>query len=237
MRRKRQNRGTWIPLLGHNEIIGGDSYLYSDFRFGTPAVPDNGGQGSVSTTAIALTPDFTLSQQAGLSTQLRDVVEGQAWTLQRIVGKIHATINVGVVGNWAGVIFTAGFLVARAEDQNQSQIELSQVEHDPQELNNAMNPWIWRRSWILGNPGNVGTVASRFPTTTAGYGSVADGPHIDSKSKRFIGREHRLWFVGSARGWSPDTIEPLDAGAIGVDGILDVRIYGGLRRQKNVSSF
>lgn len=244
MQRKRRNRGTWMPNLGHLESTGEDTAQYADLRLELGNVPAAGGQGAAVLPPIPLVPDFTEEQTASGSAQLRDQVSGQSWLLQRIVGKLHLkvlNIEAYVAGaSWPNLIVTAGFLVARSIDGDQAQIDLLSEEHDPQDRRNTMNPWIWRRTWMLGNPAALAVPGRTFPlTSTPQYGSVADGPHIDSKVKRFISREHRLWFTMSARGYDPldlemTSLEPFQPRAVG---ILDYRIFGSLRNQKNSSSF
>lgn len=244
--RKRRNRGNWIPVLGHRDIQGENEYAYSDFyidKAGLNVLP-SGAQGGAQFGPIPIVPDFSLQQDApgtdgGAS--LHDRVSGNAWMLSRIVGKAHfqcvSSSGEGPATAWPNILLTMGFFVARSDDQNQGLCDITGLEADPTQVDNATNPWIWRRSWILGSPASA--AVNSFPFTTAGYGSVADGPHIDSKVKRFIPREHRLWWVVNARGYSPDTLT-VD-GDIGEQpsygGILDLRIYGALRRQRNTSSF
>lgn len=249
MRRKRRNRGNWMPVLGHFETDNAEgNHHFSDFLIPPQQVRANTGEfGSVTFGPIPLIPDFTLEPDVTLGAQpevsLHDRISGNAWSLQRIVGKAHLScIAAGAAQPsteiWTNVLVQLGFLVARADDNVQAVCDLTGFESDPMQAANSQNPWIWRRQWVLGNP--QGDDTSFRQRSTADYGSVADGPHIDSKVKRYIPREHRLWMVLSARGFNPligtavtdpDNVQPA------VQGSVDLRVYGQLRRGKNTSSF
>lgn len=252
MRRRRKRRGAWLPVLGHTDIDGEEAYHYSWFRVGPLFVPNSNGS-SPAQEAFAIVPDFSIPAPEGTQEHtLHDQVSGNAWRLRRIVGKLHldcstpaSATSPGDGFQWPAVFVKAGFFVARAGDANQSFPELTALESDPQEAGNVMNPWIWQKSWILSNPLARNSVnlsyGSRalWPTNNSSYGSVSDGPHIDSKMARFINKEHRLWFVLTAAGYDPEysgvsgnnNTQPL------VSGILDLRIYGQMARQRNTSSF
>lgn len=249
MRRKRRSRGLWMPILGHREVNGEDAVAFTDSLIAPVQISTDSSLGDTQIVAPRpLVPDFTQEQfqnntAADAGASLHDIASGNAWLLQRIVGKLYLKCDPNAVTGpaseiWTNVFVTAGFFVARADDDNQSVASLTGQESSPMRVDNAMNPWIWRRSWILGNPGQDANLRYS-PTSTADYGSVADGPHVDSKVKRFISREHRLFFVVTARGFFRDFVnmlgEPGDQPLI--SGTLDYRIYGSLRRAKNSSSF
>lgn len=235
-----------MPVLGHRVQDGEAVYHFSDFFVAPTTVPQSNALGGVNVITIPIVPDFTaeesrVSQDDAAS--LHDRVSGNAWTLQRIVGKAHLQCIANDVARpasevWNNIAVTLGFLVAASDDTDQNNIRLQAIEKDPQQVDNASNPWIWRRTWILGNP--AGDTNVWFTNSTAEYGSVADGPHIDSKVKRFINREHRLWLTIQARGFDPRifvdvTGNPETQPACG--GLIDLRVYGSLRRQRNGSSF
>lgn len=243
MRRKRRNRATWLPVLGHTEVAGEDTAVFADFRIETASL----GTTVISTqlTPFPIVPDFTEELGTDANAQLRDAVSGQAWKLARLVGKLHLAVTpqavtVDPTAQWKYVYVVAGFFVARSVDQAQGSVDLGFDEFDPAGKDNVTNPWIWRRSWMLRNPGlEDNAFDNGTPTTTSGCGSVADGPHIDSRVKRFINREHRLFFTLTARGYSGEEVA-LGGGATiqpKVTGLLDLRVVGSLARQRNTSSF
>lgn len=155
---------------------------------------------------------------------LHDIVAGQEWKLLRVVGKVHAGFASGVGGSDPTYIgppaaeFAAALIVGRTNEEGQLEMDLN--EHNPLEMEGADDPWIWRRKWILGNASyvnnannpfvqssiewmqwNIGTKG--YPFCTSGYGSVADGPHVDQKTRRRISREERLFWVLASRMWDP----------------------------------
>lgn len=242
-----------MPVLGHVEEGDVLSYAFADqliLSDGLTNVLNAGDAGGVQVGPKVLVPDFTPEQSAvaaDLGSTLHDRVAGNAWLLNRIVGKLHFAChsNQGDVADpdvtWAGIYLTFGIFVARAKDDNQGVADLTPKEADPTQVDNQMNPWVFRRSWILSNPlfvavnGNV----PQWPSTTSGYGSMADGPHIDSKSKRIIQREHRLFYVVNARGYDGRTLGVSGDTTLqpSFSGLLDLRVYGALRggHQKNSS--
>lgn len=227
MRRYRRRRGTqiWMPVYGnaHNStdtdaVIGTGSSL--------PILPD----GETTFEAFACTFDYTESayqnQFADGSQTLHDIVAGQEWKLLRVVGKVHAIYGGPRIdgGEGAGthppaVEFAAGLMVLRTDEEGNPQADLNEINPLAQE--SANDPWIWRRKWVLSSAtwSHLTTTSSSFPAgseaqitndmavkwpfSTAEYGSVADGPHVDQKTRRRIGREERLYWLVAGRVWDP----------------------------------
>lgn len=125
----------------------------------------------------------------------------------------------------------------------------------------AMSPWMWKRDWLLttGRPapnpnaasdafttqvtntiavGNV-TTEGGMPTTNIGYGSVMDGPHVDSKVNRRVRSDSRLWCIASAR--SLDRIlnntNPTANAIADVKGLIAIRVLGATRKPHRTGSF
>lgn len=198
---------------------------------------------------LAIIPDFPVQVTDDTTAQytLRDLTEGQDWVLKRLVGKAHfwalADSFVPTV-DWEMLKLTLGFFVARAIDEQPSDIDLVSAEVDPQNVDNIRQPWIWRRSWVLANPVWTRTASAPiggfdFPTSNMEYGSVADGPHIDSKVSRRIMRDQRLWLAASVTGinnsgsLSVSSTDPLPR----VSGLIDLRVLGAMRRSKDRPAF
>lgn len=82
-------------------------------------------------------------------------------------------------------------------------------EYNPWDGANQLQPWMWRRTWILSTGGSgagavsapVNTINYYFPKNNiggqfAGYGAgIYDGPHVDWKGTRRIKKHERLWFI------------------------------------------
>lgn len=255
MRKRRRTRGTWFPNIG----TANDDEDNLQGRFFQINFPGGSGQ------EIALTPltfdepktDDTLGAS---DVSLADVI-GSEYVLQRIVGKLfiarHAADTV-VDGAFTdaqpAVLVSAGFFVARANDSSSgggvdtpigsaSAAEIRD-NYSPLEIDTVREPWIWRRTWILGSQVSSGRLtneplnsqsARRYPMSTALYGSVADGPHIDSKVKRRVRQDQRLWFSVAACTYPPQTA--VDTGQLAILGYLDYRLFGSLRKAQNSSAF
>ena len=159
----RRNMGTWFPTLGTEWQAdgGGLSWFDAGFTLNTLSLNENKANGS-NGVVIPVTKDFTQLPSSNFGTitgaGLRDEVEGQSWLLKRLVGNIFCQY-VNADGNsdpsqfWRQALVTAGFFVSRNIDSIQGRPDLDYDEYDPMFLDNITNPWIWRRSWILSNPG------------------------------------------------------------------------------------
>jgi len=262
-RRTRGSRFTWMPMLGTVFSGGGEgtyqtafarAYVQPNQDLGVPPTLDHGsGVGSAFITALV--PDYTEQPDPaqGTAFTLRDYTEGQDWFLRRIVGKL--TVGCATLNNtlnqkevWPAVLVTAGFFVARSQDVSEGQVDLATNEWDPQDLRNIRQPWIWRRTWVLGaaqvavptgNPTDP-QLSALWPNTNESFGSMADGPHVDAKTLRRIRREERLWMALSVLGLgeagtttvsSASTQQPL------VQIYYDLRALGAMRKAKNASRF
>lgn len=259
--RRRRSRGTWFPTVG--------SPIASEVNAnGREILLLQPGTGEIATVITELTYD---EDQGGddVPTQdksLADII-GSAYLLQRIVGKIFIAREQVVSGatgldNGPAYLVGAGFFVARQNDPSsgggqQQPIGSASVaerndNYSPLEEDTVREPWIWRRTWILGaagaqtgasaagtggqsfaNPGN--SVVGTYPASTALYGSVADGPHIDSRVKRRISDDNRLWFAVSATAFPLGTEFSNTTGRL--SGYLDYRIFGSLRKARQNSAF
>jgi len=267
--RRRRSRGTWFPTIGtavgeSNEVANGRQFVIT-FAPGSadmltaisPVTHDQPFEGDDAPTAPQ---DFSLAD-----------ILGSEYVLQRIVGKFFATRR-GVTSDTSGtdvnpaVLVGAGFFVARANDAAVgggidtpigSATEAERRDnYSPLEADTVREPWIWRRTWLLGtanrgfilnpalgtptapfSPSNTLTQEKAgFPASTSLYGSVADGPHIDSKVKRRVSQDNRLWLAISAVPW-PLGSETSAVDALTVPGYVDFRIFGSLRKAKGSSAF
>lgn len=163
--------------------------------------------------------------------------QGTAWRLRRCVGKMFAgaSLEDQQVTGPPAVLFTAGLIVRTIEvDSGLSPLPVG--DRDPKNLSNIRDPWIWRRQWVLSTttPGlaaGVTDVLEQFPRTTANYGSVQDGPHVDAKTNRVIGPQERLFLTLNG------TILPLPTvttvGRCEIHGYFDYRLLGTTFKASN----
>lgn len=118
-----------------------------------------------------------------------------AYRLRRIVGKIFVGVDQlnTNLGEYAWV--TAGLIVLRV-DQTTNLPLGGNSDYSTQQIDNWSDPWIWRRTWLLSNNTLIaaaGDGRAFYPETNTGYGSVADGPHVDAKTARIVSNEERVF--------------------------------------------
>lgn len=267
MRRKRRTRFTWFPTVGTElgneppDVLNGRAFNITVAQQGivtelTPLTVDTPAEGGdIDTTA----PGALVG------------IVGQEYVIERIVGKMFAGLegrrnaaNDPSVPH--GALFGAGIFVARASDSEVGggdQLPIGAASapernenYSPLGEDTIREPWMWRRTWLLGNlafvqtaqasqvvvfnSANVNTVGSLYPPTTAHYGSLQDGPHVDVKSVRRVRQDERLWLAistASYNAFSGDPGAPVSNNAGVIRGYFDFRILAALRRAKNRSNF
>jgi len=247
MRRRRRFKGTWFPTLGTNWEADTGSLEASSFNF----VIQNPAGAEVDTRIFPLTNDTSGEGTTFLNDSL-----GQEYALRRIVGKIHIFPAYNIAPNYGTTVkVAAGFLVARGNDNNDDiplgvNLATSSTataagretynSFSPLAKDTVREPWIWRRTWILGPaaqdapepaPGLFGFLA---PYSNFQYGSVLDGPHIDAKTRRRIRQDERLYFAISSTRWPYGTDDDQSV-TMNVD--LDIRLFGAMRRARNQGAF
>jgi len=250
MRRKRRARGTWFPNVGS---LTGDPDAVVSGLIGSVTVAANT---SGTTGGPVLNQIFQVVQDAPLdpeeannqSGQLSRII-GQEYILQRIVGSIFVSLqdfSSTEQDSPRNALVTAGFFVARAQDPEQvggqdlpigAQPLSSDDNYSPQLVDTVREPWIWRRSWMLGKlvePADISLqqLFPGFPPSNYGAGSMREGTHIDAKSKRRVGNDDRLWLAISTMSMSVnDDVDGL------VNFYVDHRVYGTIVRAHNKSTF
>lgn len=242
--RRKSPRVVWLPQSNINSIGDVDTIAYQE-----TLVAVSGATGSSTTVELPMVLDAQQSAIGTTDSSLADI-EGSAYRLRRIVGKIWVQVGqtpgfTPSVRTPVEVICTAGFIV-RIADTNTGQSLAANVgpdEIDPALIDNSGDPWIWRRSWVLGNrfafdnafalvAGASQALFEVNPQSTnnwAGYGSgIQDGPHVDQKTARIVGPEHRLFLDFTATISQPSLDipgeEPLTVGVR-----TDIRCLGSLR--------
>lgn len=253
-RRIRGSNGTWFPILGSSWSNEGNTFDDVSFNLQTGNALTDKSLGT-NVVTIPVTRDYTPINQASSDAinnlpTLRDFTEGQDYILKRIVGNIDAfvvsqsnpTLPWSSNDFWSYIKVAAGFFVARADDLDQSLPDLTREEIDPMDSKNSQNPWIWRRVWILGNPAmrepvGAGAVTTDGISTTRGFGPSDRANGIDSKVKRRIRREERLWFSLSMVGWNGVQATVASNDQPQVNANLDIRIFGKMVKGRNSSTF
>lgn len=238
-RRRRRNRGTWLPieptLFGAGETLTAASFHQEQFD----APVTNGEITPPISVPVAFDRTFDDDLTTGQSVQtMRDLTEGQDYYLDRIVGKIWGECGIND-DDPIETLLCAAFAILPVSDNQPGAPALSNDSRNPLLSQNVMEPWIWRRTWKLYNgsveaQGQAGSIFAIGPATISQYGSVMDGGHVDAKTRRRIRHNERLFFVASAACLFQNGGVPSPNGiTIG----FDVRLHGGLRRHRNKSSF
>lgn len=249
--RHRRKRATWLPVLG-STLSSGETSTYAvaqeiaEFTLTAdsstpPAFGSNAGG-----EYFALIPDQTPQVSAhSADFTLRDYVEGQEFLLDSIVGTCDVLVGDGLTGQnehtvWPSVCVTAGLLVGDADiegGQVDADIEDSQI--DPNSADNMASPWIWRRSWLMGTPHQPSGYPWPALPNINSYMTDGKGRAVETKSKRRIRRNQRIWFVISGYGfnWSDIAVSGTDNDQPRVAARLDLRVIGKMMRAKNQSAF
>jgi len=272
--RKRRSGGTWFPTIGTAGPSGGDIEDEASGREFTVVVPNDG---TTSILIAPIVPDAPLEGDdvpvnPAVGGQLAQIL-GQEYFIKRIVGKIFisndSADDSASQPQYAALLTGAGFFVARANDSESgggidlpigsASLAERLTNYNPLAADCIREPWIWRRTWVLGNPralnppnGNAGGsgpwrgttgffaaaqgVTGQVISSTMQYGSVLDGPHIDAKTRRRVRLDERLWFVVAARGLPiGSSRESVDGGVI--QGYLDFRMFADIRKARNRGVF
>jgi len=254
-RRRRRNRGTWFPTVKEqqditdgedDEIFIAGKQLQLTLDPTAEVVPFQ-----VHFLTMDSPRDYQAADDANFSSSLADVI-GSEYFLKRIVGKLHLLCTRDADNGDFDALITAGFFIARADDattagfenltpvgwQNQGAKERLET-FSPNAQSTIREPWIWRRSWVLSDRpvGNFHSFPA-FPRSNADYGSLHDGPHIDAKTKRRVSNDDRLWFAIAACPFPVGRpIGEIGNASLTIDGFLDYRIFGSIRKAKNRGVF
>ena len=205
MRRRTKPKVVWLP---QTNALSLDTAARSTWGLASVALNPNGGQ-PASTVEVPLVIDGNpttdpLATNASLSS-----VESSGYRLRRIVGKVYCFLAQTEQASEDIYGITVGFIVRRVDpNTGVSLASATPTEVDVGDIDNTMDPWIWRRSWVLSN-GPIFSVASVAPLTNIDAAQIAgkgpstnfgthyqsgnDGPHVDQKTARIVGPEERLF--------------------------------------------
>lgn len=193
--RRRKPTVAWLPHVTHNEQTPAVGWW--DGAFTVPNTVD-----TTSTQIFSLVPDYP-AEAVRATTELPSLAdfEGSGYRLRRIVGKLFAGIEQvvpqGADTNPPVALLGAGIIVLKVEESTGAPLVTTANHYSPLDNDSTSDPWIWRRTWLLGNDFGLGATQSiiSLPRWTTEYGSASDGPHIDQKTARRIAKEERLFFV------------------------------------------
>jgi len=239
---RRKPKVLWLPVVGNDNSDIPEEENWVAGPAGVLTVPHTG---AIIFDATPVTFDYSdppSTEQGVFDRSLQDLTSGNNYRLRRIVGKIHAACipQANTNAQLPPCEVAAGFMVNRTDDSgnliNAGGFGNEQAA-SPLAQDASQDPWIWRRKWILSPAtgqynwatlGEAITLASEtlsYPTTTAHYGSVADGPHIDQKTARVISNQERLFFWIAARVRNERPAAQFNL----ISWNLDIRILASLR--------
>lgn len=207
MRRRTKPKVVWLPTTNTFSVDTGNRSTWSLASVSAPAVA--GGPAGVLEVPIVM--DGVASDPLGATTSLADI-ESSGYRLRRIVGKLYCFLGQSQTTQVEDIYgVTAGFIIRRSDPSTGGSIEAATggtTGLDPADIGNSMDPWIWRRSWILSNGpdggGGAGLLTNQFASQLSGAGGhfnfgngypggIAEGPHVDQKTARIVGPEERLF--------------------------------------------
>lgn len=214
--RKRRPRVVWLPNARENRYGANGTSVDPADNSAFELSLDYGTDGLNVTGIIGVVSDQPASLAfAGSLTSLSDL-QSSGYRLRRLVGKIFVGIDQ-VAGTVAtpqatDILVTAGFIVLRTTQLGAPLSNLG--DYAVNALAGVGDPWIWRRSWYLGNNAakfaqQPAAITAFLPESNTILGSALDGPHLDQKTARVIGPEERLFFVASAQAQNPGGQENL----------------------------
>jgi hypothetical protein len=256
-KRKRRFKGTWLPVVGQFENdTGGPTFPRRDSLTANGVVPPV----SIFPITYDVPQDNDQINPGQAGAGMGEII-GNEYALRRIVGKcfcLRQELRVGTqtTDNGRAIVVAAGFFIARAQDQFDGDVDLpvgagaggavnDTQRRDlfgPLEMGTMREPWIWRRTWVLGAGWNPTDAAEAFGSSflfgsNVHGGSVMDGPHVDARTRRRVKQQERLYFA-----WSFAPFQDGIQGTPGIEGqivdlVLDVRLFGALRKARNQGAF
>lgn len=224
--RRSKARVVWLPPEPANSVTGVPTTVWGS----TPLLQVTG----VDPTASVEVP-LVIDAPADPTVATLSDVENSGYRLRRIVGKIFVIGDT--IDDQSGITLvgvTAGLIVRRVDQLGvslASQVGLNQAQASPSELENSMDPWIWRRSWLIANPTLFTQPVGGLPTNAfwnnIQTSSALDGPHVDQKTARLVGPEERLFLDISMTALN----NPSDVSEIPytVDIFYELRVLGSMR--------
>lgn len=201
MRRRIKPKVVWLPSTNNNSIgtAGNPNSSQYQVAFTNFASDSTGNKGQIE---LDVVKDGSQSDPLSATSSLADI-ESSGYRLRRIVGKIYCLIpgnsNAPTTNLGATILaVTAGFMIRRVNQQNGISVANAASPQlvDPGLIENGMDPWIWRRTWLLGDNTNIPVGEILMPSTNFGQdypGGIAEGPHVDQKTARIVGPEERLF--------------------------------------------
>lgn len=235
--RRRGRRFTWFPNLGNdfysnnsdNQRIAGTTFAVQ-LTAPTTGTP-------LGRVIVPLTFDQPLNEAEMPASTRLSAIQGAAWFLRRIVGSLQVARgwhNVqGSPPEHPAVLFGAALAVIPWDEYSNT----PEADVNPLLANDINEPWIWRRTVILGAQQVSSSYSTNSPTNALLSFPVNSTFHpqsrfemLDQKTMRVINGDERLCFIASAAFMTPND---LGSNEDTVFGYFDYRLLGALRRKSN----
>lgn len=232
--RRRKPRVVWLPpdLENRVGIAPVPATLPNQSAHFITAQTGNAIGASPDVTVIPVVKDVDAGDDflTSTPTTLSDIANS-GYRLRRIVGKINVLCAQGVAADGLDPTLyqvTAGFIILRVRGGSSPLDTFG--SYDPSAIGSSMDPWIWRRSWIVCDQEGAATINRNTRAPRSNFenysGGNSDGPHCDQKTARLVGPEERLFFVQSVQGLDGDPQAP-NPGLLLTVG--DVRVLASMR--------
>lgn len=241
MRRRTRPKVVWLPNTEANGF-GTTDTIYNAGVFDT----GGGASGDSGSIEFPIVTDGIQSDPLQPTSSLADI-EDSGYRLRRIVGKIYV-FHGQSAGAASFTFVTAGLIIRRVDPTTGASLAATASAVQPFPLiapgftTNQGDPWIWRRTWLLGTRNLVAPATALAGLGTQGGeqidsapprnfgdaypGGIAEGPHVDQKTARIVGPEERLFLDVSATVFAegPTGVVP---SAIGV--AFELRVLASMR--------
>lgn len=210
-RRRRKPRVVWLP----QSTVGQTDFATTQIStWHSTSIVAGNTIGDVAGVEVPLVNDFGIPNIENPATSLADI-ESSGYRLRRIVGNLYILAAGQTEGNQNVYGVTAGIIVRRST-QGTGGSQAATVGFDqirPDCVHNQLDPWVWRRTWVLQDQQQVSTFeevlggaddiiqtgnslnTSMLPGANFGwqYPGPTQGPNVDQKTARIIGQEERLF--------------------------------------------
>lgn len=263
-RRRRRPGYIWLPNLGSN-FIPADS----DWDMAATAgniVVENTGTPNTFIVPITFDTGRAFDSELGISSPTLSMLTGNDYLIRRIVGNFFAEVVPEYATDQAvpnALLVGAGLFVARAQTFDVGSDDLPigvngfpvdekerWEDYSPLSREAHREPWLWKRTWVLGNRGVAvsddklagttfaGQNWSTFPANTALY-PEGSGAKIDQKTLRKVTKDHRLFLSISALNMPDVERQPATfAYSLQLNWMYDLRILAKMRNHtKQEGSF
>lgn len=232
MRRRRSPKVVWLPGTNANSLAGFLTSTLQVFDHNVTADPAHTGA-SVST-AFPVVQDGNGTDILGTDNLTLADIESSGYRLRRVVGKVYCSVLQQVGDRPSSVLCTAGLIILRVDEQTALPLQgQTSQQYNPENIRNGMDPWIWRRTWLLGNSQATNAPGDAFAVSTLGgsnraLGGNSDGPHLDQKTARIVSSEERLFFVASTTVVGAATLDQ-QGNDTQVQWAFDLRVLASMR--------